>query len=122
MKTLTISDRVLRMEEPMSYTDVLQYCCTAISHVAANVMKKAAENETQEVLNQLEQHMFDMTNIACSNLLDITFPNLSLHPDVTEEAIKKAEDEIAKERASMQDFIDNLLPPKESTTNEEETK
>lgn len=78
--------------KPVSLPDFLQIVQTGIL-TALNSFLDSADNK-----EQAKQELFDLYNTACSNTLHYFAPEYDLHPDLTAEAILKAENEIIDER------------------------
>ena len=56
-------------------------------------MLESADNK-----EKAKQELFDLYNTACSNTLHYFAPEYDLHPDLTAEAILRAENQIINER------------------------
>jgi hypothetical protein len=83
--------------QPMSFADILQLTCSCVAGVAKDIKARAKDSdEAKKVADEL----FDTANLAFSNCLAHAFPEQELRPDLTEEAILKAENEILAERAA----------------------
>ena len=96
-KTLVISEDGMFASEPLTFADVLQLTCSCVAGVAGNVLAKAESAEERE---KIEAELFDIANLSFSNCLAHAFPTQELRPDLTEEAILKAENDILSERAA----------------------
>lgn len=83
--------------EPLSFADILQLACSCVASAAKTMMSQA---ENDEEAQAMEKELFDITNVSFSQCLDFAFPNQELHPDLTEEAILRAENDILTERAA----------------------
>lgn len=107
-KTIVISEDGMFASEPLTFADVLQLTCSCVAGVAGSVLAKAQDADEAK---KIEGELFDIANVAFSNCLEHTFPTMSLHPDLTEEAILKAENEILADRAAeMEDFLADSEP------------
>ena len=96
-KTLVMSEDGMFASEPLSFADILQLTCSCVASAAKTMMSQA---ESDEEAQSMEKELFDITNVSFSQCLDFAFPNQELHPDLTEEAILRAENDILSERAA----------------------
>lgn len=71
-----------------------------------NMFKDILNNVKEEDRERTRDELYDMYNLAASAFLKAFAPELELRPDLTEEAILRAENEILKERAEQ---IDNVI-------------
>lgn len=99
-KTLVMSEDGMFASEPLSFADILQLTCSCVASAAKTMMSQANNDEEAQAM---EKELFDLTNVSFSQCLDFAFPNQELHPDLTEEAILRAENDILKERAEELD-------------------
>lgn len=119
-KTIVISEDGMFASEPLTFADVLQLTCSCVAGVAGNVLAKAEGTEERE---KIEAELFDIANLSFSNCLDAAFPGIALRPDLTEEAILKAENDILAERAAEVEpdagEVENIVPfPKRKVVDE----
>lgn len=96
--TITIKDGVVTSDEPMNYIEVLKKGCAMIEGMAKNVIQEVNNKYDIDAAYRCEEELFDMTNRAFSMVLERAFPNCCLRPDITEEAILLAENQLLKER------------------------
>lgn len=101
MKELTIisnEDGSIQVQAnaPLTLNDILDLTLSA--NLA--VMNSSLENVPTENKEQLKEHLFNTFNIAASALLAQFAPEIDLRPDITEEALLKAELEIANDKLS----------------------
>lgn len=102
-KTIVISEDGMFASQPLSFADVLQLVCSCVAGVAGDVMSRAKDSDEAK---KIEDELFDTANLAFSNCLAHAFPGQELRPDLTEEAIMAAENDILAERAkAMEDFL-----------------
>ena len=85
--------------EPLPFSTIMQLVCSCVAGVATDVIARAKEKGEEEA-KAIEAELFDTANLAFSNCLDVAFPGIALRPDLTEEAILKAENDILTERAA----------------------
>ena len=72
----------------------ISLCLCAIEAMCKQTLSRT---DDPELLQSLEEDMYEMINIGASSLLDKLFPHISARPDLTVDAIMKAEDELIKE-------------------------
>lgn len=96
-KSIVISEDGMFASQPLTFADVLQLTCSCVAGVAGDVLAKAESAEERE---KIEAELFDIANLSFSNCLAHAFPGQELRPDLTEEAILKAENDILSERAA----------------------
>ena len=110
-KTIVISEDGMFASEQLTFADVLQLTCSCVAGVAGNVLAKTESAEERE---KIEAELFDIANLSFSNCLAHAFPTQELRPDLTEEAILKAENDILVERAAEVEpdagEPDNIIP------------
>lgn len=119
-KTIVISEDGMFASEPLTFADVLQLTCSCVAGVAGNVLAKA---EGSDEYKKIEDELFDTANLAFSNCLAHAFPGQELRPDLTEEAILRAENDILSERAAEVEpdagEVENIVPfPKRKVVDE----
>lgn len=102
MKTFTIQfDREkkelkLFFSDPVPYEEFVEVAYNAILTVSHNLLKDVEEEHVTEVKGK----MYDLINIGASNILNAFAPELELRPNLTTEAILRAEDEIIREHSA----------------------
>lgn len=69
----------------------IQLCLGAIEVLCRETLKRA---DNPELVKSLEEDMYEMINIGASSLLEKMFPHIELRPDITVDAMLKAEDEL----------------------------
>ena len=74
--------------------EAISLCLCAIEAMCKQTLSRTND---PELLQSLEEDMYEMINIGASSLLDKLFPHISARPDLTVDAIMKAEDELIKE-------------------------
>lgn len=78
--------------KPVSLPDFLQIVQTGILTALNSFLESADDKEKGK------QELFDLYNTACSNTLHYFAPEYDLRPDLTAEAILRAENDIINER------------------------
>lgn len=101
MISITQDGMILASEE-LHVTDYINITLTA----QLNMFKDILNNVKEEDRERTRDELYDMYNLAASAFLKAFAPELELRPDLTEEAILRAENEILKERAEQ---IDNVI-------------
>ena len=81
----------LSMKHPLTLPKFLQVFQTGIL-TALNSFLESADNK-----EKAKQELFDLYNTACSNTLHYFAPEYDLHPNLTSQAILRAENEIIDE-------------------------
>ena len=70
---------------------LIQLCYAAIEASCKQTLKRA---EDPNLVKSLEEDMYEMINLGASTLLERLFPNIEARPDLTIDAMLKAEDEL----------------------------
>ena len=83
-----------------------------LNGATAQVSTLVYENEP-ESLQPLRQELFDMFNFQFSQFLNNVFPEISLRPDLTEEAILKAENDLIEQKAKEAGVVIDFTPKAE---------
>lgn len=84
-KQLTVEARGVFLPE------AIQLCLAAIEALCKQTLSRA---DDPDLVKSLEEDMYEMINIGASSLLDKLFPHIEMRPDLTVDAIMKAEDEL----------------------------
>lgn len=75
--------------------DAIQLCLAAIEAMCKTTLARA---ESEELKKSLEEDMYEMINLGASSLLSKMFPDIEMRPDVTVDALMKAENELVAEK------------------------
>lgn len=75
--------------------DAIQLCLAAIEAMCKQTLSRA---EDPNLVKSLEEDMYEMINVGASSLLDRLFPHIEMRPDITVDALMKAEDELLTEK------------------------
>lgn len=75
--------------------EAIQLCLAAIEAMCKNTLERS---DNPELTKSLEEDMYDMINIGASSLLDKLFPDIEMRPDITVDALMKAENELVTEK------------------------
>jgi hypothetical protein len=70
---------------------IIQLCYAAIEVSCRQSLKRA---DDPNLVKSLEEDMYEMINLGASSLLERLFPNIEARPDLTIDAMIKAEDEL----------------------------
>jgi|BioPla2DNA2_1021312.scaffolds.fasta_scaffold56483_2 hypothetical protein len=90
-------DGMILSSEQLHVTDYINITLAAQLNIFNDILNNAKEEDRDEVRGEL----YDMYNLAASAFLKAFAPDLELRPDLTEEAIMRAENEILKEKAEQ---------------------
>lgn len=71
--------------------DAIQLCLATIELMCKQTLDRANNDDLRK---SLEEDMYDMINLGASTLLERLFPEIERNPDLTVDAIRKAEDEL----------------------------
>ena len=92
--TIVISEDGMFTSEPMSVVEICNYCCAALTGAVQEIR---ASYESDDKAKLIDKELFDALNYSFSKCLELTFPEYELHPELTEEVLKK-EDELLQEK------------------------
>lgn len=90
-------DGMILSSEQLHVTDYVNITLAAQLNIFNDILNNVKEEDRDEVRGEL----YDMYNLAASAFLKAFAPDLELRPDLTEEAIMRAENEILKEKAEQ---------------------
>ncbi len=89
-------DGMMLSSEELHVADYINITLAAQLNMFNDILRRTDEEERERTRGEL----YDMYNLAASVFLKAFAPDLELRPDLTEEAILRAENEILKERAA----------------------
>lgn len=75
--------------------NAIQLCLAAIEAMCKQTL---ARTNDPALIKSLEEDMYEMINLGASTLLTRLFPNIEMRPDVTVDALMKAENELISEK------------------------
>lgn len=104
--TIVISEDGMFSSEPMSVVDICNLCCAALTGAVQEIRPSYAQDENAKAI---DKELFDALNYSFSKCLELTFPEYELHPELTEEILKK-EDALLRERAKGIDTKFEVIP------------
>lgn len=79
----------------MILPNAIQLCLAAIEALCKQSLSRATD---PDLVKSLEEDMYEMINIGASTLLDRLFPDIEMRPDITVDALMKAENELIVEK------------------------
>lgn len=84
--TIVISEDGMFSSEPLSVIEVCNLCCAALTGAVQNIRPNYQANKDRD---KIDKELFDALNYSFSKCLELTFPEYELHPEITEEVLKK---------------------------------
>ena len=81
--------------------DAIQLCLAAIEAMCKQTLSRT---DDPKLLQSLEEDMYEMINIGASSLLDKLFPHIEMRPNLTVDAIMKAEDELISDNGNVEQY------------------
>ena len=93
--TLDKSRRLTVEAQGMILPEAIQLCLAAIEVLCKQSLSRA---EDPELVKSLEEDMYEMINLGASTLLNRLFPDIEMRPDITVDALIKAENELISEK------------------------
>ena len=81
--------------------NAIQLCLAAIEAMCKQTLSRT---DDPALLQSLEEDMYEMINIGASSLLDKLFPHIEMRPDLTVDAIMKAEDELISDTGNIKQY------------------
>ena len=93
----------------------ISLCLCAIEAMCKQTLSRTND---PELLKSLEEDMYEMINIGASSLLDKLFPHITARPDLTVDAIMKAENELLEQKG--QEYVDAYAESAQSKKDEYE--
>ena len=95
-------DRKMTVESKgLILPEVIQVCLAAIELSCKQTLSRAND---PNLVKSLEEDMYEMINIGASTLLDRLFPHIEMRPDLTVDAIMKAEDELISDNGNVEQY------------------
>ena len=95
MQKILLTENSMTSAEPITVTDFADLACATITGMVNQlrpIWGKLSAAERQKVT----AHYFDSLNVSFSKCLENAFPEHTLRPDLTEQAILEAENKILK--------------------------
>ena len=94
--TIVVSEDGMFSSEPMSVIDICNIFCAALTGAVQDIRPNYADEPDHD---KIDKELFDSLNYSFSKCLELTFPEYELHPEITEEVLKK-EEELLKEKVA----------------------
>lgn len=94
--TIVVSEDGMFSSEPMSVVNICNIFCAALTGAVQDIRPNYAKDPKAKAI---DKELFDALNYSFSKCLELTFPEYELHPELTEEILKK-EDELLREKVS----------------------
>lgn len=94
--TLVVSEDGMFANMPAPVTDIADMFCAALTGMVNQVR---SNYEKEEDADKIDKELFDCLNLSFSKCLENAFPEYELHPEITEEVLKK-EDELLKAKVA----------------------
>lgn len=97
--TIVISENGMFSSNPLPVTEIANLCCAAITSAVQSVRENYKDDENAA---KIDKELFDCLNMSFSKCLELTFPEYELHPELTEEILKKEERVVAFRAAAAE--------------------
>lgn len=97
----------VKINREVNFEEIMQ---VSFSGILA-LMNTLLENVPEEDRPAAKGELYDMLNIAASNALSVFAPEIEMRPNLTVDAIMKAEDEIIASYESGEDLADHYGAP-----------
>ena len=97
--TIVISEDGMFTSERLPVTEIANLTCAAITAAVKQVRASYAQEEDA---GKIDKELFDCLNLSFSKCLENTFPEFELHPEITEEVLKKEEQLMAEKAAAAE--------------------
>ena len=116
--TVVISEDGMFSSEPMRVTELVDLCCAAITSAVQNVRP---QYNAEEDYDKIEKELFDCINLSFSRCLELTFPEMEMHPEITERVLAMEDEFLRQEAAKVegaQDTVDFIEAVKKKRNEE----
>lgn len=101
MKKIIISEKNKEIrvstEQPLGIEDAINLTLSGVLSIMNDVVNNMPPSHAQHK-QQMKEHLFDMFNMAASNLLAQFAPEIDLRGDIQADAIMSLEDQLLAER------------------------
>ena len=101
MKKITISEKNTEIrvstEQPLGVEDAINLTLSGVLSIMNDIINNMPPSHTQ-YKQQMKEHLFDMFNMAASNLLAQFAPEIDIRADIQADAIMSLEDELLAKR------------------------
>ena len=116
--TIVISEDGMFSSEPMRVTEIVDLCCAAITSAVQNIRP---QYNAEEDYDKIEKELFDCINLSFSRCLELTFPEMEMHPEITERVLAMEDDLLRQEASKVegaQDTVDFIAAVKKKRNEE----
>lgn len=93
-RTIVLTDDGMFSSEPISVIELCNVFCAALTGAVQDLRPRYKDEPDAA---KIDKELFDSLNYSFSKCLELTFPEYELHPELTEEVLKK-EDELLKQK------------------------
>ena len=97
--TIVVSEDGMFSSHPMSVVDICNIFCAALTGAVQDIRPTYAEDENKD---KIDKELFDCLNYSFSKCLELTFPEYELHPEITEEVLRKEEELLREKVAALE--------------------
>lgn len=104
--TIVVSEDGMFSSEPMSVVEICNLFCAALTGAVQDIRPNYAEEPDAK---KIDKELFDCLNYSFSKCLELTFPEYELHPEITEEVLKK-EEELLREKVAEKEKNAKVVP------------
>lgn len=104
--TIVVSEDGMFSSEPMSVVEICNIFCAALTGAVQDIRPNYADNPDSK---KIDKELFDCLNYSFSKCLELTFPEYELHPEITEEVLKK-EEELLREKVAEKEKNAKVIP------------
>lgn len=110
---ITVSEEGLHTTEPVTLEYLVNVFCAAITGYVFKIKDAIKTNSayTAKDIEVMEREIFDGLNAAYSRQLEICFPEIDLHPEMTDEIIKEVLDIQTKRVIDAADISTEVAEP-----------
>ena len=106
--TIVVSEDGMFSSEPMSVVEICNLFCAALTGAVQDIRPNYQSDPESK---KIDKELFDGLNYAFSKCLELTFPEYELHPEITEEVLKK-EDQLMRQKVKV---IETMTNPDDGT-------
>ena len=114
--TIVVSEDGMFSSEPMSVVEICNLFCAALTGAVQDIRPNYAKEPDSK---KIDKELFDCLNYSFSKCLELTFPEYELHPEITEEVLKK-EEELLREKVAEKEKNAKVVPLTLNSTTDDE--
>ena len=104
--TIVVSEDGMFSSEPMSVVEICNLFCAALTGAVQDIRPNYQKEKDAK---KIDKELFDCLNYSFSKCLELTFPEYELHPEITEEVLKK-EEELLREKVAEKEKDAKVVP------------